>query len=199
MRKNNSKLNFTKNRRASWFSRGRQKISECSILLGRLGECSKSKVTPLLNWHNFKANLVKSCLAICFMFFYKLWMLLAIDLFRFHTLITLLLCKHSVYLSSALVCLRNCSFQPCFMCTIPLAKQNFRQRDLALYYCNNVCVTKKILSFNFNLILFFLHVSEYIFLFFSINYARFDSYLACFTWFMNFQTIQVSCKKVYPI
>ena len=47
MRKNNSKLNFTKNRGASWFSRGRLKISKCSISLARLGECSKRKVTPL--------------------------------------------------------------------------------------------------------------------------------------------------------
>ena len=45
MRKNNSKLNFTKNCRASWFSHGRIKISKCFISLGRLDECSKSKVT----------------------------------------------------------------------------------------------------------------------------------------------------------
>ena len=47
MRKNNSKLNFTKNRWASWFSCGWLKISKCSISLVQLEECSKSKVTPL--------------------------------------------------------------------------------------------------------------------------------------------------------
>ena len=48
MRKNNSKLNFMKNRQASWFSHGRLKISKCSNSLAWLGECWKSKVTPLL-------------------------------------------------------------------------------------------------------------------------------------------------------
>ena len=43
MRKNNSKLNFTKNHLASWFSRGQLKTSKCLISLARLGECSKSK------------------------------------------------------------------------------------------------------------------------------------------------------------
>ena len=38
MRKNNSKLNFTKHHQASWFSRGWLKISKCSISLARLGE-----------------------------------------------------------------------------------------------------------------------------------------------------------------
>ena len=54
MRKNKGKLNFTKNRRASWFCRERIKISKQSISLPRLGECSKSNVTPLrtpsLSW-----------------------------------------------------------------------------------------------------------------------------------------------------
>ena len=45
--KDNSELNFMKNCRVSWFSRGRLKISKCSISLVRLGECSKSKFTPL--------------------------------------------------------------------------------------------------------------------------------------------------------
>ena len=45
--KNNSKLNFKKNRWASWFSRRWLKISKCSISLAWLRECSKSKVTPL--------------------------------------------------------------------------------------------------------------------------------------------------------
>ena len=48
MRKSNRKVNFTKNRWASLFSRGRLKISKCSISLAWVGECSKSKVTPLL-------------------------------------------------------------------------------------------------------------------------------------------------------
>ena len=45
MRKNNSKLNFTKNRRTSWFSHGRLKMS-----LAWLGECWKSKVIALNSW-----------------------------------------------------------------------------------------------------------------------------------------------------
>ena len=49
MRTNNSKLNFTTNHRASWFSRGWLKISKQSISPARLGECSKSKVTPLFS------------------------------------------------------------------------------------------------------------------------------------------------------
>ena len=48
MRKNNSKLNFMKNCQASLFSRGQLKISKCSTSLAWLGECAKSKVTPLL-------------------------------------------------------------------------------------------------------------------------------------------------------
>ena len=47
MRKNNSKLNFTKNCRASWFSRKRQKISKYSISLAWLGQWSRSTITPL--------------------------------------------------------------------------------------------------------------------------------------------------------
>ena len=35
----NVKSNFTKIRRASWFSRGRLKILKCSISLARLGKC----------------------------------------------------------------------------------------------------------------------------------------------------------------
>ena len=46
MRKN-SKLNVTKNCQVSLFSRGWLIISKCSISLTQLGECSKSKVTPL--------------------------------------------------------------------------------------------------------------------------------------------------------
>ena len=42
MRKNNIKLNFTKNHRVSWFSCGWLKISECSISLTRLDECTWS-------------------------------------------------------------------------------------------------------------------------------------------------------------
>ena len=45
-KKDNSKLNFRKNGRASWFSCGRLKILKWSISLARLGEGSKSKVTP---------------------------------------------------------------------------------------------------------------------------------------------------------
>ena len=44
MRKNNSKLNFTKKCWASWFSCGQLKISKCSISLTRLGECSKRRL-----------------------------------------------------------------------------------------------------------------------------------------------------------
>ena len=40
MRKNNSKLNFTKNRQASSFSRRQLKISKCSISIAQLSECS---------------------------------------------------------------------------------------------------------------------------------------------------------------
>ena len=40
MRKNNSKLNFTKNRQASSFSRRQLKISKCSISIAQLCECS---------------------------------------------------------------------------------------------------------------------------------------------------------------
>ena len=47
MRKTNSKLNFMKNHRVSLFSCGQLKISKRSISLTQLGECSKSKVTPL--------------------------------------------------------------------------------------------------------------------------------------------------------
>ena len=47
MRKNNSKLNFMKNGWVSWFSCGQLKISKCSISFAWLGECSKSKATPL--------------------------------------------------------------------------------------------------------------------------------------------------------
>ena len=47
MRKDNTKLKFTKNCCASWFSLGWLKISKCSISLTRLGKCSKSKVRPL--------------------------------------------------------------------------------------------------------------------------------------------------------
>ena len=50
MRKNNSKLNFTKNHRTSWFSCGQLNISKFSILLAWLGKCSKSKVIPLTSW-----------------------------------------------------------------------------------------------------------------------------------------------------
>ena len=50
MKNNNSKLNFKKSRRASWFSRRQLKISKCSISLAWLGECSKSKVIPLNSW-----------------------------------------------------------------------------------------------------------------------------------------------------
>ena len=50
LRKNNSKLKFTKNRRASWSSRGRLKISKFSISLVWLGECSKIKIIPLNRW-----------------------------------------------------------------------------------------------------------------------------------------------------
>ena len=45
MKKNNSKLNFTKNRRTTWFSHGRLKMS-----LAWLGECWKSKVIALNSW-----------------------------------------------------------------------------------------------------------------------------------------------------
>ena len=48
MRKNNSKLNFTKNRWTSLFLHGWLTISKCSIPLAQLSECSKSKVTPLV-------------------------------------------------------------------------------------------------------------------------------------------------------
>ena len=48
MRKNNSKLNFMKNPWVSLISCGRLKISKCSISLAQLGECSKSKVRPLI-------------------------------------------------------------------------------------------------------------------------------------------------------
>ena len=50
MRKSNSKLNFTKNYRASWFSHAQLKISQCSISLAQLGECSKSKVAALTTY-----------------------------------------------------------------------------------------------------------------------------------------------------
>ena len=50
MRKNNTKLSFTKNRRASWFSHGQLKITKCSIWLAWLSECSKNKVIPLNSW-----------------------------------------------------------------------------------------------------------------------------------------------------
>ena len=42
MKKNNSKLNFTKKCWASWFSCGQLKISKCSLT--RLGECSKRRL-----------------------------------------------------------------------------------------------------------------------------------------------------------
>ena len=58
MRKNNSKLNFTKNHWTSWFFRKRLKISKCSIPLGWLGKCSKSKVKPLSYfWANLETFL----------------------------------------------------------------------------------------------------------------------------------------------
>ena len=44
MRTNNSKLSFTKNQRASWFSHRQLRISKFSISLARLGECSKNKL-----------------------------------------------------------------------------------------------------------------------------------------------------------
>ena len=56
IRKNDSKSIFTKNRRASWISRRRLKILKCSISLARLGECSKSKFTPL------NGNTSKGCI-----------------------------------------------------------------------------------------------------------------------------------------
>ena len=61
MRKNNSKLNFTKNHRANWFSCGWLKISKCSISLAPLDECSKSKVKLLgLCYRSFR-NITASC------------------------------------------------------------------------------------------------------------------------------------------
>ena len=61
MRKNNIKLNFTKNHRVSWFSCGRLIISKCSISLARLDEYSKSKVTLLgLCYPSFR-NVRASC------------------------------------------------------------------------------------------------------------------------------------------
>ena len=47
MRKNNSKLKFTKNCQASLFSHWRLIISKCSISLARLDEWSKGEATPL--------------------------------------------------------------------------------------------------------------------------------------------------------
>ena len=44
IRKNKSKLNFTKNRQATWFSCRRLKISKISISLAWLGECSKIRL-----------------------------------------------------------------------------------------------------------------------------------------------------------
>ena len=48
MRKNNFKLNFTKNHQASWFSCRRLKISKFSISLTWLDKCSRNKVTSLI-------------------------------------------------------------------------------------------------------------------------------------------------------
>ena len=53
MKKDNSQLDFTKNRWKSWFSHQWLKISKCSISLVRMGKCSKSKVTPLSSKHIF--------------------------------------------------------------------------------------------------------------------------------------------------
>ena len=45
--KHSQHYNSTKSRWENWFSPGQLKISICSISLIRLGECSKSRVTPL--------------------------------------------------------------------------------------------------------------------------------------------------------
>ena len=45
--KHSQHYNSTKSRWVNWFSPGQLKISICSISLIRLGECSKSRVTPL--------------------------------------------------------------------------------------------------------------------------------------------------------
>ena len=46
-----------KNHQASWYSCKQLKISKCSISLARLGQCSKSKVTPLNSSGNSNDNI----------------------------------------------------------------------------------------------------------------------------------------------
>ena len=60
MRKNNSKLDFTKNRGASWRSHDWLKISKCSNSLARMGECWKNKVTPRHVYLNILPKLWKT-------------------------------------------------------------------------------------------------------------------------------------------
>ena len=50
-----------KNCYVSWFSHGQLKISKCSISLAWLGECSKSKVTPLDDVKKMKGWNVGTC------------------------------------------------------------------------------------------------------------------------------------------
>ena len=58
MRKNNSKLNFTKNRHASLFSRGRLKISKWSISLARLGYTTGIFIKSIQTFNFMKPNVI---------------------------------------------------------------------------------------------------------------------------------------------